>query len=192
MDPHAHPRHFAGLLLALLLSPLTALAAGPQNVTAALAFPFAGVAHYVPPDRCRALGVGEEDVAFPTDPANLLRVVSTIDFDATEAQVSVYSMLDRITGIGLDSGMPYHARGEAINPIYRPAPPLGDQYPIDPALGAAYPIDPTFVFSPADPARANCVAPLDGHGGLVFFPDGTLNGDRDVGSFFFIGQPGGG
>ena len=25
--------------------------------------------HYVPPDRCRAQGVGEEDVAFPTDPA---------------------------------------------------------------------------------------------------------------------------
>jgi len=44
----------------------------------------------------------------------------------------------------------------------------------------------------AGPARANGIAPLDGHGGLVFFPDGTLNGDRDVGSFFFIGQPGGG
>ena len=131
-------------------------------------------------------------MAFPTAPTYLLYVASTIDFDPAEVQVSVHSNLDRITGIGPASGMRYHAPGEAINPIYRPAPPLGDQYPIDPALGAAYPIDPTFVFSPADPARANCVAPLDGHGGLVFFPDGTLNGDRDVGSFFFIGQPGGG
>ena len=49
MDPHAHPRHFAGLLLALLLFPLTALAAGPHNVTTALAFSFAGGATTYPP-----------------------------------------------------------------------------------------------------------------------------------------------
>jgi hypothetical protein len=176
-------------LLALLLTPLTTLAADPtakgpsrqHDATTSLWFPFAGIARYTPPHACRAQGAIEENVAFPVDPDHLLHVVTMVDFHATHVQVSVDMKLSGLTGIGLTSGMMYKAQS-----VYK------QNVPVDPALGGEYPTNPIFAFYPSEPTDPPCKAFLVGHGGFVFFPDGHLNPNLDDGSFFFIGTPGGG
>jgi hypothetical protein len=155
--------------------PLSALAAPSNNATSYFWLRVEGIAHYVPSARCRLLGMVEEDVIFPTNPYGLVRVESLLGPEQETIEINMRLNMEGVIGTGQKSGEPFQATGSFKTTL-------------DAAQGIPkhVPLDPAFVLSPLDSEVAKCTGVFQTSGALVFFPDGTLNGQMDGGTFFFV------